>query len=265
MVKEIQSWQILVKRLPISIHNFCHRYLVMSLANNSNFKRWKISNSELCSLSTKKQTQLHVFNYRLQALNRYTWRHNSIIQTFCNLLLKTASYDFRLYADIEGFENPATLFKSWQKSLTTTGPQKNDLLHRARPDIAIETRDTLTVIELTCPYETNTTKFCEYKETRYKEIKRELLIAPSNFQWIFLEVISLGFVTKNIKSFRNIPKSINTNERYLIEKLHKVTIRCSYFIHCRRNKNWNEPNLISYEWNASNTNDHLLRQKVYNI
>ena len=112
MVKDIQLWQILVKRLPINIHNFCRRYLVMSLANNSNLKRWKISNSELCSLSTKKQTQLHVFNYRLQALNRYTWRHNSIIQTFCNLLLKTASYDFRLYADIEGFENPATLFKS---------------------------------------------------------------------------------------------------------------------------------------------------------
>ena len=126
MVKDIQSWQILVKRLPINIHNFCRRYLVMSLANNSNLKRWKTSNSELCSLCTKKQTQLHVFNHYLQALNRYTWRHNSIIQTFCNHLLEKASYNFCLYADIEGFENPATLFKSLQQSLTTTGPQQND-------------------------------------------------------------------------------------------------------------------------------------------
>ena len=93
MVTDIQSWQILVKRLPINIHNFCRRCLVMSLANNSNLKRWKISDSELCSLCTKKQTQLHVFNHYLQALNRYTWRHNSIIQTFCNHLLKTACYD----------------------------------------------------------------------------------------------------------------------------------------------------------------------------
>ena len=106
MVKDIQSWQILVKRLPINIHNFCRRYLVMSLANNSNLKRWKTSNSELCSLCTKKQTQLHVFNHCLRALNRYTWRHNSIIQTFSNHLLQKACYDFRLYADIEGFENP---------------------------------------------------------------------------------------------------------------------------------------------------------------
>ena len=173
MVEDIQSWQILVKRLPIDIHNYCRRYLVMSLANNSSLKRWKISDSELCSLCTKKYKQLNDFNHCLQALNRYTWRHDSIIQTFCNHLLKTACYDYRLYADIEGFENPATLFKLRQQSLTTTGPQQNDLLHRARPDIAIETRDTLTVIELTCAYETNTTKSPEYKETRYKEIKSD--------------------------------------------------------------------------------------------
>ena len=63
MVKDIQSWQTLVKRLPINIHNFCRRCLVMSLTNNLNFKRWKISNSELCSFCTKKQTKLDVFNH----------------------------------------------------------------------------------------------------------------------------------------------------------------------------------------------------------
>ena len=134
-------------------------------------------------------------------------------------------------------------------------PEQNDLLHRTRPDIAIETRDTLTVIELNCPYQTNTTKSRESKETSDKEIKSELLTPTSNFQLIFLEVTSLGFVTKNIKTFRNFLKSININERYLIEKLQEVAIRCSYFIYCRRNKNWNEPNLISYEWYVSNTND----------
>ena len=152
-----------------------------------------------------------------------------------------------MYANIEGFENPATLFKLEQQSLTITGPQQNDLLQRARPDIAIENRDTLTVIGLTCPYETNTTKSREYKKTRYKEIKCELLTPPSNFQLIFLEVTSLAFVTKNIKTFRKFLKSININERYLMEKLQEVAVRCSYFIYCRRNKNWSEPNLISYE------------------
>ena len=169
---------------------------------------------------------------------------NSIIQTFRNHPLKNESYDFRLYADTKGFENPATLFKLRQQSFITTESQQNDLLHRERPDIANEIKDKLTVIELTCPYNTNTAKSRECKETIHKEIKSELLAPPSNFQLIFLEVTSLGFVTRNIKTFL---KSININERYVIEKLQEVAIRCSYLIYCRRNKNWNEPNLISYE------------------
>ena len=43
-----------------------------------------------------------------------------------------------LYADIEGFGNPVTMFKSQQQSLTTSDPQQNDLSRCVRPDIAIE-------------------------------------------------------------------------------------------------------------------------------
>ena len=174
MVKDIKSWQMLVKRLPVNIHNFCPRYLIVNLANDSNIKRWKIANSELCSLSLEMQTQLHVFNHCSNALSRYTWRHDSIIKTFCNNLLKKISYDFCLYADIEGFDNPVT-FKPSQQNITSTGLQQITLLHLARPDIAIEIRDELTVIELTSLYETNSLKSRKYKESRYKEIKNELL------------------------------------------------------------------------------------------
>ena len=30
LTKDISLWQMLVKRLPVNIHNFCRRYLVMS-------------------------------------------------------------------------------------------------------------------------------------------------------------------------------------------------------------------------------------------
>ena len=66
---------------------------------------------------------------------------------------------------------------------------------------------------------------------------------------------SLGFVTKNIKTLRNFLKSININERYLTEQLQEVAIRYSYLICYHRDKNWNEPNLISCEWYVSNIND----------
>ena len=41
MAKDIQSWQILVQRLPINTRNFCCRYLVVSLANNRTSKDGK--------------------------------------------------------------------------------------------------------------------------------------------------------------------------------------------------------------------------------
>ena len=62
LTKDISSWQMLVKRLPVNIHSFCRRCLVMSLANNFNLKRWKISSSGAYLLCSKLQSQLHVFN-----------------------------------------------------------------------------------------------------------------------------------------------------------------------------------------------------------
>ena len=151
-----------------------------------------------------------------------------------------------MHADIKCFETHTTLFKSPQKSIATTGSQQNNLLHHARPDTAIETRGSLTVTELTCPYETNAAKSREYKDTRYKKNRRELHAPLSNFRLMFLEVTSLGFLARSIKTFMNFLKSIiNINERYLIEKLQKMAISCFYLTYYRTHKNWSKPNLIS--------------------
>ena len=67
--------------------------------------------------------------------------------------VEKVSHDFCLHADFEGFGYPATLFKPSQQNIRFTRPQQNTLSHLARPDI--ESRDELTVTELTFPYETN--------------------------------------------------------------------------------------------------------------
>ena len=212
----------------------------MSLANNSNLKRWNISSSGACLLCGKLQSQLHVFNNCTGALDRYTWRHNSVIKTLCNHLSENVTHGFRLYADIEGYDNPPTLFRPRQQNITATGPQEHSL--RARPDVVIEIRHEIIVTELTCPFELNARKSREYKE-----IQGELLTPKSRFSLILLEVISLDFVTENVKLFRNFLKTIEINETYVIGKMQEVTIRSSYYIYCRRNKVWNEPELISYQ------------------
>ena len=79
-VSDITNWKKVTNKLLAKIFRFCRRYLVFSLANNSNPHRWKISKYGLNSLCNKIQTQLHVFNNCKQAyLDHYTSRHDSIL------------------------------------------------------------------------------------------------------------------------------------------------------------------------------------------
>ena len=137
--KEISRWQRLVKNLPINLHNFCQRYLVSSLANRTNLKRWKISENNNCELCNCPETQLHIFNNCKLALDRNEWRHNSVILTICNHLKTKVTNDLlQLYTDIDAYDNPATLFKRRYQAIETN--IDGNLPHRARPDTVLKKR-----------------------------------------------------------------------------------------------------------------------------
>ena len=87
-VKDITNWQNVLKRLPVNIHNFAGRYLIFNLEYGSNLFRWKILPSSNCNLCLKPQNQLHIFNFCERTLDRFTWRHNSILSSLCNHLNK---------------------------------------------------------------------------------------------------------------------------------------------------------------------------------
>ena len=110
--KEISRWQRLVKNRTVNLHNFCPKYLVSSLAIHTNLKRWKISENSNCELYNCPETQLNIFNNCNLALDRCEWWHNSVILTICNHLKTKLTNDLlQLYADIDRYDNPATLFK----------------------------------------------------------------------------------------------------------------------------------------------------------
>ena len=75
----------------------------------------------------------------------------------------------------------------------------SSLFRTQRPDIVIKIDDELTIIELTCFFETNTNKSREHKTNRYKNLNDQLLIPCNKFAVIFLEITTMGFASK--KSF----------------------------------------------------------------
>ena len=72
-VKIITIWQCLVRNLPSNIFQFCRRALILSLPNNSNLLRWKITVSGNCGMCNKLQTQLHTLSNCSSQLDRFKW------------------------------------------------------------------------------------------------------------------------------------------------------------------------------------------------
>ena len=64
---------------------------------------------------------------------------------------------------------------------------------------------------------------------------------------LFLEISSLGFISKlSYKPFAKNLKSVGVNNDHAIFKCIVTAIRASYFIFCRRNKTWTDPELLNY-------------------
>ena len=192
------------------------------------FQKWKQKETSNCQLCQNKETQLYLFNHCTTALKRYKWRHDSVIQTFMNNLVTIASDTCRLYADINGYECPSTLFKGKRPNET------NAKMCWLRPGIITCERNCITVIKVTCPFETNWLKSHDYKITNYQNLRSPLLNPCSHFKLILLEISSIGFTGSSMKTFETYLNGINLDSVRIIKKCQEVAIRASYYIYCRR-------------------------------
>ena len=107
-MSNITNWKKVTDKLQVNIFRLCRLHLVLSLANNSNLHRWKISNNGLCSLCNKPQTQFHIFNNCKQALDCYTWRHDSKLFTITKHLKPKLANSFCIYVDSLHLGFPST-------------------------------------------------------------------------------------------------------------------------------------------------------------
>ena len=113
----------------------------------STLYHWKITEDNLYFLCRHKQTQLHLLSNFEKCLNRYTQRHDSLLNTLLQQFSKILKTSSKIYCDSNKLQYNTTL----------------QLFTEQCPDIAILDRDEMTVIELTICFETNTLKSRKYK------------------------------------------------------------------------------------------------------
>ena len=178
------------------------------------------------------ETMLHIFSHCTKYLDRYTWRHDSILKLIANKIARSiVDTTIELYVDCDKLAYRCT----------------SDLFQSSRPDIVVIIKNNIVVIELTVCFETNTEKSRKYKQDRYKKLKDELLVACEQFEIIYLEFTTLGFISKqSFDPFNSFLRKLNVNENRTIEKCMETAIRATYYIFCRRNKEWTNPDLLSF-------------------
>ena len=101
-------WPSAQSKLPKNIYNFTIRYINNSLPTRKNLNKWGISSSSECTFCPNAETLLHVVAGCQSYLDRFTWRHNSILNFLAQTLQSASGFD--LFSDLPGFKNPLNCY-----------------------------------------------------------------------------------------------------------------------------------------------------------
>ena len=190
----------------------------------------KNTNSEDCICKEKAQTQHHILNNCKTAVEqgRLTWRHDSVLHTIAYHLQVLTNKGYQILVDMPGFPGPGSVFES------------------LRPDIVVCNKNEVITIELTICFETNFEQSRKYKETRYENLKSNLIEKNRNLKMLFIEFSSLGFCSTQSIEFSKWAKSVGVDVPRMLGICTEVCIRSSYYIFNRRNKEWTNPVILKY-------------------
>ena len=229
-------WHKALDILPRNIYSFVLRYLNNTLANGSNTIKWRTSETSLCRHCGENETLGHVVNGCKIFLNegRYTWRHDSILKTIANSLSSILGHQkIHCDCDLNTFKSPCII----------TG-------NEFRPDLVIEISCRCVIIlELTVGFETNLEKNYFRKKEKYKLLIETLKEKYSSITYLNLSMGSIGTIFKESNNIEKVFKEIGMEEKnyvYLIKKIIEICIRCSYYIFCRRAKEWENPESLTW-------------------
>ena len=224
-------WSTAHTNLPKNIFNFTIRYINNSLPTRKNLSRWGLSAISECSFCGASESLCHVVAGCQHYLPRFTWRHDSILN-FLATSLQSKINKSQLYVDLEGYSNPSII----------TGDAH-------RPDLLIKMKDQLYILELTVGSESNLRKNIDRKYTKYKNMIQSLIRNYKSVKFINLSISAVGVFDSECSSFLDMIDSLGyekNHKMYMIRKIINIAIRSTYFIFCKRNQDWENPELMNF-------------------
>ena len=226
-------WSKVQKNMPRNIFNFTIKYLNNTLATRKNLCKWSLSSTSACSFCFQSETLQHIVSSCKSYLDdgRYTWRHNSVLLHLANSLssLKNTS----LFADLPTFPSPSLI----------TGDS-------LRPDLVlILNKTSVYMLELTVGFESNITINSDRKLAKYRPLFNSLRTNYTSIKFVNLSMSALGIFGASSDSLLQMLQDLHFDanvQNNIVMKASNIAIRCTYYIYCRRNKQWTCPNLLNF-------------------
>ena len=162
-------------------------------------------------------------------LDRFTWRHDSILNFIAKSLQPVINVHSSLYADVYDFLNP---------SIITGENYRPDLLFLIQSKC-------LYVLELV-GFESNLNNNAVRKKEKYPNSINEMSRHYRCVRFVNLSMSSLGVFSVECSTFLDMMNDIGIDkkqQRYKIKKMIIIAIITRYYIFCCRNRNWDSPDL----------------------
>ena len=224
------AWFAVQSNSSRNLHNFTVRCLNNTLPHLSNMYTCGLAETKLCPLCNNIQSLLHVVAGCAVSLDRYTWRHDSVLSYIATFLKRFAR---ELYADVTNFSSPSII----------TGEEM-------RPDLLIILdRSKMFVVKLTTVFESNIAKNEVRKRNKYKNLTQSLKSNYDQVKYINLSLGACGIIGKGSKPFFDLLEELKIpdNERhFLTKRIINMCIRMTYYVFCMRNKEWSNPELLQF-------------------
>ena len=152
------------------------------------------------------------------------WRQNSVL--FLSKVFAKAK-DIQLSEDLDDFDSPCII----------TG-------YSLRPDMLIIFNHTLYIIELTVGFESNVNANSLQKKRKYLELVDTFSQEYDAVKFVNVSMGTLGMFETSCDTFVTMLSEVGTTQNqkdYVLKSVTNITIRCTYYIFCMRDKPWNDP------------------------
>ena len=127
-------WSSAQSHLPKNIYNFTIRYINNSLPTVANMTR--LSQSPDCSFCLNPESLLHIVAGCQHYLDRFTWRHDSILNCIANSLQPVINDRSSLYADVNNmcslgvFSNECSTFLEMMNDIGIDKTQQHYIIKK---------------------------------------------------------------------------------------------------------------------------------------